>query len=101
VDQGRLGPILTRSNKAATLREMVLDVVLGRLDQSFVLQVLAIWVFARLVFPNPMLTDVASQKIHARLIPFQGVADARFVDIQRQAHPHQPYHQQLLTVVED
>jgi hypothetical protein len=93
--------MLTRSNKAAKRREMVLDVGLGRLDQSFELQALAMRACAQLVFPHPMLTDVASQKIHARLIPFQGVADARFVAIQRQAHPRQPYHQQLLTVVED
>ena len=56
VDQGRLGPILPRSNKAAKLREMVLDVVLGRLDQGFEAQALAMRAFARLVFPNSMLT---------------------------------------------
>jgi hypothetical protein len=76
VDQGRLGPILTRSNKAAKLCEMVLDVVLGRLDQGFEPQALAMRAFARLVFPDPMLPDVESQKIHARLLPFQGVASS-------------------------
>src|SRR5256886_2062500 len=57
VDQGRSGPILPRSNKAAKLREMVLDVVLGRLDQGFEPQALAMRAFARLVFPNSMLPD--------------------------------------------
>jgi hypothetical protein len=53
-----LGPVLTRSNEAAKLRQMIFSVGLGRFDQGFESQALTIWVFARLVFPHPVLTDV-------------------------------------------
>jgi len=36
VDQGRLGPVLTDSNDATPLREVLLSVGLGRCDQGFV-----------------------------------------------------------------
>jgi hypothetical protein len=101
MDQSRLGPVLTRSNEAAKLRQMILSVGLGRFDQGFESQALTIGVFARLVFPHSVLTDVESQEIHSRLIPFQGVAHARFVGIQRQSHLRQPVDQERLTVIEN
>jgi hypothetical protein len=58
MDQSRLGPVLTRSNEAAKLRQMIFSVGLGRFDQGFESQALTIGVFARLVFPHPVLTDV-------------------------------------------
>jgi hypothetical protein len=101
MDQSRLGPVLAHSNEATKLRQMVLDVGLGRCDQGFEPQALAIGAFARLVFPHPILTNVESQEVHSRLIPFQGVANARFVHVQRQSHPRQPVYQERLTVIEN
>ena len=34
--------------------------------------------FPGLMFPDPILTDVEAEKIHTRLIAFQGVANATF-----------------------
>jgi hypothetical protein len=100
-EQGRLGPLLTRSNQAATLREMALAVVLGRLEQGFKPQTLAMRALAGLGLPDPLWPDVASPTIHARLLPVPGGAAGRFVDLHRPSHPRQPYHPQLLTVGED
>jgi hypothetical protein len=101
VEPGRLGPMLTRTHKAATLREMGLEVVLGRLEQGFALPALAGRAVARLGFPTPLLPEVESQKIHAGLRPCQGGAHARCVALQRQAHPRQPSHPPLLPGGED
>jgi hypothetical protein len=101
VDHRRLRPVLARANDPTELRQMILDVGLGWCDQGFEPQAFPIRVFARLVFPHPILADVESQQVHSGLITFQGVADLRFVDVQRQSHPRQPGYQELLTVIEN
>jgi len=53
---------------------------LGRCDQGFVSETLsASGAFPGLVFPDPVLTNMEAEEIHARLIAFQGVAYASFV----------------------
>ena len=57
--------------------------------------------FTGLVFPDPILTDMEAQKIHARLITFQGVADTSFARVQRQSDPRQPVAEEVLAVFQD
>ena len=88
MDQGRLGPVLTRPNDSTQLRKMFLHIGLGRCKQGFVPEALiAPRSFTRLVFPHPILPDGETEKVHARLIAFQGVANMRFVDVQCQSDP--------------
>jgi hypothetical protein len=82
---------LAVANHPTKLRQMIFHVGLGWLDQRFVPQTLiASGSFAGLVFSHPILTDVETQKVHSGLIAFQGVADARFVWVQRQSDSGQP-----------
>jgi hypothetical protein len=48
------------------------------------------------VLPHAILPDVEAKKVHAGLIPFQGVTNTRFGCIQRQSDFSQPRHQELL-----
>jgi hypothetical protein len=78
---------------------MRLDVDLGGFDQRFEPEPLvAPGSFPALVGSHPILTDVEPQKVHAGLIPFQGVADVRFSQVQRQSDRGQPGHEELLAV---
>jgi hypothetical protein len=75
---------------------------LGRCDQGFVPEPLsASGAFPGLVFPDSILTDMEAEKIHARLIAFQGVAYASFACVQRQSDASQPLAEELLTMFED
>jgi hypothetical protein len=70
---------------------MVFDVALGWCDQGFVPETLrASGAFPRLVFSDPIWTDMEAKKIPAWLIACQGVAYARFACIQRQSNSSQP-----------
>ena len=80
---------------------MCRDVGLGGFDQGFKPQSLTIRVFARLVFPHPILPDVEPQPVKSRLVAFQGMMDATFGLVQRQSDVRQPRHQQLLTMLQD
>jgi hypothetical protein len=80
---------------------MFLHIGLGWCNQGFVPEALiAPRSFARLVFPHPILPDGKTEKVHARLIAFQGVAHMRFVDVQCQSNPGEPCRQELLTMIE-
>src|SRR5262249_31029870 len=71
VDQGRLGPVLTRPNNATSLRTMFLPIGLGRCHQGCVPEALrAPRSFTRLVFPHPILPDGEPEKVSSRLIAF-------------------------------
>ena len=61
------------------LREMRLDVGLGRFDQGFIPGALAARTFARLVFSYPVLADVKPQKLEPRVFSFEGVTDVALV----------------------
>ena len=55
--------------------------------------------FARLVFADPILPDVKSQKLKPGLIAFSGMRNATFGFIQAASHLGQPRLEQLLTVL--
>ena len=70
---------------------MVFDVGLGRCDQGFIPETLsASGAFPGLVLPDSILTNMEAEKVHTRLIAFQGVADASFACVQRQSDASQP-----------
>src|SRR5262245_39092234 len=72
------------ANDPSELREMRLDVGLGRFDQGFIPEALAARTFARLVFSYPVLADVKPQKLEPRVFSFEGVTDVAFGFIQCQ-----------------
>ena len=101
-DEGCLRPILALTNHPSQLREMGFDIGLGWSDQGFVPETLrASGAFPGLVFPDSVLTNREAQDIHARLIAFQGVADARFACVQRQSDASPPLAEALLTLLQD
>ncbi len=55
--------------------------------------------FARLVFADPILPDVTSQKLKPGLIAFSGMTNATFGFIQAEAHLGEPRLEQLLTML--
>jgi hypothetical protein len=78
---------------------MRLDVRLGGCDQRLEPEPLvAPGAFTGLVCSHPILTDMKPQKIHSGLIPFQGVVDVSFGDVQRQSDRRQPRDEEVLAV---
>ena len=102
VDHGRLRPVLPQPHDPTPLREMRLDVGLGRCDQGFVPEALmASGSFPGLVLPYPILAEVEAQNIPSRLLACQGVTARSVVRVQRQPDLRQPCPEALLTVVEN
>jgi hypothetical protein len=86
-----LRPVLAPANSLTELRQMVFHVGLGRFDQGFVPQTLsASGAFTGWMLPDPILTEIETEKLYSRLIPFQGVANTSFARVQRQSDPGQP-----------
>ena len=74
-DYGRLRPSLALANQPPKLRSMGFDGALGRCDQGWVPETLrASGALPGRVFSDPLLTEMAAKKIHARLIACQGGA---------------------------
>jgi hypothetical protein len=42
------------------------------------------------MFSDSILTNMEAEKLHTRLLTFQGVTAARFARVQRQSDPGQP-----------
>jgi hypothetical protein len=101
-DHGCLGPGPTAANDPPELRQMRFDIGLGGFDQRFEPEPLvAPGIFPGVVGSHPILTDMKPQNIHAGLIPFQGVVDASFGDVQRQSDGRQPRDEEVLAVFSD
>jgi hypothetical protein len=83
--------VLSGPDDPTQLRQMILEVGLGRCDQGFVAEALmAPGSFAGLMLPHPIVAEVEAQKIQSWLIACQGVADPSLVYVERQSDSRQP-----------
>jgi hypothetical protein len=101
-DQGRLRPGPTGPKEPTECRQMRLDVGLGWCDQGVEPErLMASGSLAGLVCAHPIVAEVATSKVHAGRLAFQGVAEAGFGEVQGQSDRRQPGPQAWLAVVQD